>query len=262
MATLKCLACGHDNNVGDEACTSCSSSLNLKLCSACEAINANSAERCHSCNAEFGIRLEAMSVELDPVMSAAPPAEKALPAAWVIAAERAKGRSSKLTAALWLMPLMGVGLAYYVYSAFYGVQQPELAPKPEVAQTVQPPQTKTAPAPVAAPAPVVKTTTRPVEPKRAAVAVTHTQPGAVAVPLKTTTVAASALLPAVSTSAPAAAERRHVPVTHTRAAVERAAEGAAVPAAAALGPSAQEERIEEPAGCAPGVAALGLCKTK
>ena len=244
MATLKCLACGHDNNVGDESCTSCSSYLNLKLCSACEAINAHSAARCHSCNAEFGIRLEAMSVELDPVMSAAPPAEKALPAAWVIAAERAKGRSSKLTASLWLIPLLGVGLAYYVYSAFYAVQLTEVV-APAVTGKITP--AKTAPALVAAPAAVVKT----VEPKRATVEVTHTQPAAVGVPLK------------IITSAPAAVERGRVPVTHTRAALERAAGGAAVPAAAAAGPGApQEKGIEEPAGCAPGVAALGLCKTK
>ena len=44
MASLKCLACGHDNKVGDQSCTSCSSSLNLRLCSACEAINARTAK--------------------------------------------------------------------------------------------------------------------------------------------------------------------------------------------------------------------------
>src|SRR5207237_1573244 len=53
MATLKCLACAHDNKVGDQSCAACGSSLDLKLCSACEAVNASSAERCHGCGAAF-----------------------------------------------------------------------------------------------------------------------------------------------------------------------------------------------------------------
>src|SRR4051794_38597797 len=82
MATLKCLACGHDNNVGDQSCSSCSScssSLNLKLCSACEAINAHDAERCHSCKAEFRIEPEVVTFEMDAPASGAP-VEAAAPA--------------------------------------------------------------------------------------------------------------------------------------------------------------------------------------
>src|SRR5687767_7233386 len=114
MASLKCLACGHNNKVGDESCASCSSSLNLRLCSACEAINANNAERCHSCGAQFGPETtEEALIE-----------EKVLPAAWVAGAKQAVLRGRRITAALWLAPaLAAAALAYY----FYGT--PGAAPK-------------------------------------------------------------------------------------------------------------------------------------
>src|SRR5215470_6895834 len=101
MATLKCLACGHDNDVSDASCSSCSSSLNLKLCSACEAINANSAERCHSCNAEFLVEPEmaepvALEVDLRPAPGAETLVYEFLPATWHIAAEPVRGRRRKL----------------------------------------------------------------------------------------------------------------------------------------------------------------------
>src|SRR5688572_13236446 len=114
MASLKCLACGHNNKVGDESCASCSSSLNLRLCSACEAINANNAERCHSCGAQFG----------PETTGEAHIEEKVLPAAWVAGAKQAVLRGRRITVALWLAPaLAAVALGYY----FYG--DPQAAPK-------------------------------------------------------------------------------------------------------------------------------------
>src|SRR5688572_22596088 len=101
MATLKCLACGQDNKAGEAWCQSCSSSLNLRLCSACEAVNGCNAERCHNCGAGF---------QQDPARAAAPvrepllvieeaPATKSLPAmrrrhAATITASPRRGRAA------------------------------------------------------------------------------------------------------------------------------------------------------------------------
>jgi predicted amidophosphoribosyltransferase len=52
MGTIDCLACGHDNSAGEEACSACSASLRLKLCANCEAINPHDARRCHNCSTE------------------------------------------------------------------------------------------------------------------------------------------------------------------------------------------------------------------
>src|SRR4051812_27644036 len=140
MATLKCLACGHDNKVGDEWCSSCSSSLNLRLCSACEAINAHDAERCHGCNAEFRIEPEVVTFDMDappsgdPVEAAAP-AGKALPAVWRLATDNARKRSASSAAVLAVLPLLAAGAAYYFYAAS---QAPQLVPKVEAAQKSEP----------------------------------------------------------------------------------------------------------------------------
>src|SRR3954464_16076452 len=111
MATLKCLACGHDNNVGDELCASCSSSLNLRLCSACEAINASDAERCHSCNAEFRIEPQAVTFDMETAperesVEATAWAGKARPAVWRLATHHARKRISRSAAVLAVVPLL------------------------------------------------------------------------------------------------------------------------------------------------------------
>jgi hypothetical protein len=258
MATLKCLACGHDNNVGDEWCSSCSSSLNLRLCSACEAINASDAERCHSCNAEFRIEPEVVTFEMDapppgePVEAAAP-AGKALPAVWRLATDHARKRSSRSAAVLAVVPLLAAGAAYYFYAASQAPQAPQVAPKVEAAQKSEP-----APAPEAAPkeparpqtvdakpaqAPVVSgkiaaprtatapaRSTPPSEPKRTAAAVTHTRaagveassrPAAADSPAKTAamTLPVPTTLPVSATSAPAASARI-LPVSESPPAIQ------------------------------------------
>src|SRR3954451_22843352 len=141
MATLKCLACGHDNKVGDQWCSSCSSSLNLRLCSACEAINANDAERCHSCNAQFVVKpetAEPVAVELDLRPSAGAGAEapvyEFLPATWQMPEEPVRKRRPTLAAALAVLPLLAAGTAYYFYAASQASQAPQLAPKVEAAR--------------------------------------------------------------------------------------------------------------------------------
>ena len=312
MATLKCLACGHDNKVGDEACSSCSSSLNLKLCSACEAINAHSAERCHGCDADFRAEAEAAALEAEPPPRGGEPHEapfvyKTLPAAWRAAAQEARKRSTRVTVGLWLLPLAALGLGYYSYGALQKsdavpaaqaaresripataeaapreIARPEEVARPqtlEVRQTPTPAVSGKLSPPKSAPASLARNTPVP-EPKRATSAVTHTRAGAAALP-----VAAAAPLPAAGATAvmsqpaatplsqpvatpvgepPAAtAARSHAPVTHTKATLTEAAAATTVQAAASEGRSVQAEtRSDEPAGCAPAVVALGLCKSK
>jgi hypothetical protein len=228
--------------VGDESCASCSSSLNLRLCSVCEAINAHSAKHCHSCKAEFGAEPEAAAT-LEPV---APPREgeaqdaafagRTLPAAWRSAAEQARKRSTKLTATLWVLLLVAAGAGYHFYAISQAPQKPQLAQKleatrkpaepasqPEAApkelakpQTVEvkPPQpaavsgkispAKTAPAPVARVAPA------PSEPKRTSATVTHVRAGGTALPAAAaaaTAAPASNAAAALASQLPAASQR-------------------------------------------------------
>jgi hypothetical protein len=225
MATLKCLACGHDNNVGDEWCSSCSSSLNLRLCSACEAINASDAERCHSCNAEFRIEPEVVTFEMDappqvePVAAAAPPGQ-ALPAVWRLAADHARKRSSRSAAVLAVLPLLAAGAAYYFYAGSQAAPlAPQLAPKVEAAQKSEP-----APDPEAAPKEPARPQTAEVKPAQPpAVSGKITAPRTAAAPARTTPL-----------SQP---KRMGAAVTHTRAA------GAEAPSRAAAADAPAEPAV-------------------
>lgn len=267
MASLKCLACGHDNKVGDESCTSCSSSLNLRLCSACEAINANSAERCHSCGAQFDAKAEAAaSVVVEATQEAPASEEKVLPAAWLAGAEDATRHGRRAAAALWLLPILAVtSFAYYFYGASQAAPKPAAAPAARAGVAQATPVTPAAEVVRATTAPV-RATTAPVdpgktafEPKRTLTPVTHTRGESAAIPVKAIPAAAPAVAtapPAPNEPAPVALERRPR-VTHTKAEPSEAAEAGAVGASV---PSAAVKL--EPAACAPGVAALGLCKTK
>jgi hypothetical protein len=305
MATLKCLACGYDNNVGDESCKSCSSSLNLRLCSVCEAINAHSAQHCHSCKVEFGAEpegaatLEADAPPREGEAQDAAPVGRMLPAAWRLAAEQARKRSTKSAVTLWVLPLVAAGAGYYFYAVSQAPQKPQVGAKVEASQKspapaaqaeaaprepakpqtveLKPPQApavsgkitapKTASAPVAkSPAPAV--------PKRTTTSVTHTRSAGAALPVATTAVTAAPAsnAAAATTSEPPAAipERRGVQVTHTKAVLTEAPAATTAPVAATAAAAAASEgrsvRTEttndEPAGCAAAVAALGLCKSK
>lgn len=276
MAALKCLACGHDNDIRDESCTSCSSSLNLRLCSACEAINANSAEHCHSCGAQFRAQAEvAERLEAPVLVDIESSGRRALPVAWALAAGRITRRSARRTAALWSLPLVtAAGLGAYYY---YGT--PEAAPQASGLKQVPAPQApemtvKTAPAPLAQARPVVETKAAPTPkttpaapkatpaaPKATPAVVTHTRAGVSAPPTVVSVPAPAAPAAAApvqaSAAAPVAAARRRVPVTHTRP--EAAAAGAVTLEAAAGGSAPAAAPKDESPGCAPAVAALGLC---
>jgi hypothetical protein len=208
MATLKCLACGHDNNVGDEWCSSCSSSLNLRLCSACEAINANDAERCHSCNAEFRIEPQVVTFEMyapsggGPAEAAAP--VRALPAVWRLATEQARKRSSRPAALLALLPLLAAGAAYYFYAASPAAQAPQAAPTQVTPTVVAAPKLEPGPDPEAAPKEPVRPHTAEVRPAQA--------------PAVSGKIAAPRMAAAPARSTPQSEPKRTAAaVTHTRA---------------------------------------------
>jgi len=245
MATLECLACGHDNDVGDESCSSCSSSLNLKLCSACEAINDNNAERCHSCNAQFRVEPEVVAFELDApelrrLAEEAASSGKALPAVWRLATGQARKRSASSTAVLAVLALVVGGAAYYFYASSAApahpasaaattkvgaAQKSEPQPRPEVSPPSEPARQQAAePAPVPtvstkiAPPKAAATHPRsapPPEPNRTSASVTHTRAASahaanrtvpVDTAIKTTTAADIAALPVVTVPAVPASE--------------------------------------------------------
>ena len=214
MATLKCLACGHDNNVGDEWCSSCSSSLNLRLCSACEAINASDAERCHSCNAEFRIEPEAVTFEMDaPPAGGAPveaPAVKALPEVWRLAAGQARKPSSRSAATLAVLPLLAAGAAYYYfYAASPAAEAPRAAPT-QVAPTQAPSKVEAAQKSEPAPVPEAAAPAEPVRPQTVGVKQAPVVSGKIVAPR-------TAAAPARSTP-PAEPKRTGAAVTHTQGA--------------------------------------------
>lgn len=273
MATLKCLACGQDNKTGDESCTSCSSSLNLRLCSACEAINANSAPRCHSCGAQFSPEAEVTS-SVEEAGLEAPAYEKVLPSAWVTGAEQATRRDRRATAALWVVPVLAVaGATYYFYGAPQAAPQAVAAVPPAPAAAAQifaikapPPEIRQPPTPKAmavqtAPAPVAEKRTA-FEPKRALAPVTHTRNAGVETPIKTIPAAAPvapAVVSAVTEFPPVLVEQRSR-VTHTKAGASDIAVAGSTPAVVETTMPGLAAKLE-PAGCAPRVAALGLCKS-
>ena len=211
MATLKCLACGHDNNVGDEWCASCSSSLNLRLCSACEAINANDAERCHSCNAEFRMEPEVVTFEMDAppsgdLVEQSPPAGRTLPAVWRMATDHARAPRWALAAALAALPLALTGLGYYFYAPSEAAKTPQPAAKVEAAEKSQP-------------EPKANPEVAPSEPARQVA-----EPKQVPPPAVSGKIAPSRPASALSRGTPLAEPKRttaagpHAAVTHTRAA--------------------------------------------
>lgn len=53
MSALHCLACEHENLRGEKFCQACGSTLDLKLCKQCEAVNEINAHACHKCGTPF-----------------------------------------------------------------------------------------------------------------------------------------------------------------------------------------------------------------
>jgi hypothetical protein len=215
---LECLACGHENKPGDKFCAQCASSLDLKLCGSCEAMNANSDARCYKCGADLWAEPRA------PI----PMQDQSRPA----------NRRSAVLFAVPIALLAGTVAFYFdgqTVPSDMGATSTIVAPAPEVRTAgwdpVQSPHpasntavsAKSMSVSVAQPMPAGTVMERTVS------SVTHTRAGPVA-----TTVASSA--------APSYSR-----VTHTKA-------PARLPPEQSL-----DSREEQLAGCAPGVAALGLC---
>jgi len=272
LAEVKCIACHKANGAGDRFCAACGSSLDLQVCTACEAINNPVAESCHSC----GEPLLAQAVATSAVeWTQAPEAPFYPPRRWEVYDARPSLASrlrhaAKLTLfvalplaaiAVWAHQLYGErlfrgGEPFAQMPAAAGVTAPVPEPvvqaKPPLAETKQPVvETKQ---PVAETKQPVAETKRPLAqaqapaaaPAKRARTITHTAVTAVA-PAPAAPVLQDKP-PAVE--APSAAPMTRGRVTHTRASAAVAPAVAALPAAAQL-PAAP--------GCPEAVAALGLC---
>ena len=55
MSSLHCLSCERENPHDANFCQACGSTLNLKLCKQCEAINAIRAQACYQCGTRFAL---------------------------------------------------------------------------------------------------------------------------------------------------------------------------------------------------------------
>lgn len=247
--SAKCLACGYGNNPGEVSCAACGSSLDLKLCSACEAINASRAARCHACGVEF----------------AAPEETRTLPAIWRM--PRPPLRKSKQLAALIVLPLGAtLALAYYVYgSVLTGstgpVAAPVLAQKHESPAPAQKPASSATPA--IAPAPVPAPAAKVAQPKEVREAPAKPkeihQPSPVPVQAKSAPALAPPVRP-VSEFPPSADKAAHPRVTHTRGPVKPVTAPLAATAGsinAAVRPVSGADTRND--GCSEAVTALGFC---
>jgi ribosomal protein L40E len=145
MSALECLACKHDNKVGDKFCEACGSSLDLKFCPGCEAINGRTATHCRSCAAE----LPAEAAAEAPAEAPAEPSFHA-PQRWrAIEPEYSGGKRLALWTARFFGGLSLVALGAFAYHV-YG-QWPPTMKAVAAAPTVAAPVTPTPAVAIAAP---------------------------------------------------------------------------------------------------------------
>ena len=233
-ATVKCLACGHDNKVGEAYCAQCSSSLNLKLCRACEAVNADTAARCHSCGAQFDRRAAA-------AVAVAPDAKR-LPAVHRDEKKPQARSGGARATVLWVVTALAAGGAVFGYYRYEPLRMPVATGL--IAAAVEP---KPVPVPVEPVAVSVERVAETVEPVSVPVVIRTPEPESLP---QTPPVAVVA--PAAAPVEPAIESQPRV--THTKAPDTRPASAGAT--------GAKEAGTEPSAACPPGVAALGLCTRK
>ena len=291
MSTLRCLACNRENKAGDKFCEACGSSLDLKFCPACEAVNGRNASRCHSCAAELSAEpavQAAAPADVEPAEAAEPASAEQpfrAPLRWrVIEADQSAVRRAANATVRGVLALSLVALGAVAYH-FYGqwstgaraavavpsagasaVPRAEPPPAPVVAAPpAEPIKPKTVPVAVAAPKRPAPET-KPATPKRTAASVTHLRGSAPAPapapalpePEEKTVLPASATAPS---PAPSAAPS-HVRVTHTRPGPAAPAEQAAPVAPATIAASTPAATSKPAASACPEtVAVLGLCST-
>jgi ribosomal protein L40E len=268
MSALECLACRHDNKVGDKFCEACGSSLDLKLCPGCEAMNGRTATHCRSCAAELPAdsATEAPAPQM-PEPPEAPAADQPFRAPQrlrVIEPEYSRGKRVAVSTARFFgaLSLVGVGaLAYHFYGQWAPTMKavaaaPTVAAAPVGEWRAEPP-----PAPASAPvaevkqapkAPVAQGSLPGVESRSPAPAkrtVTHTQ---------STSAPFSAVSSDFKQTPPAAQSPRRV--THTRPGADAAP---AEPVQAAVIPTTTDAPAAPAkaasAGCPEAVAVLDLC---
>jgi ribosomal protein L40E len=246
MSALECLACKHENKVGDKFCEACGSSLDLKFCPGCEAINGRTATHCRSCAAE-----------LPAEAAAEAPAEPSFraPQRWrVIEPEYSTGRRIALGTTRFVGALSLVGLGALAYH-FYGQWAPAMkavAAAPAASAAGASAERRAEPsAPLPAPAP-----------KRPVAEVKQAPKATVAQRTITPTQSTSAASPVVSTGlkqTPPAAYS-HGRITHTRPGPDAAP---AEPVQAAVIPTTTDAPAAPAkaasAACPEAVAVLGLC---
>jgi hypothetical protein len=286
-ATMECLACGHENKPGAAFCDACSTSLNLKLCAACEAVNALAADKCHDCGASLveGVPppLEAPAQKasepdlpvLEPVEAGEHVLEEAprRTAVPMLQHSRPPTRTGRF-ATLWFVSVaLASGVGYYVASgqipmlaAAPGLTAaaPEPQPRPEPVQAREgpielapKPAAKSVPSRLAKPPAAQTTLVR----RDARAPITHTRATSTGTATAATASPAAAVEePAVAGAAvseaplpEAAAAPSYARVTHTKPAgtLEKPVE-----------PVLEKPINNQPAGCAPSVAALGLCPAR
>lgn len=255
---VKCIACGHGNGAGELSCQACGSSLDLKLCASCEAINAMKAERCHACGAQF---MAPVNGRMVPVAMT-----------YTIDAPRRRGRRARVLFGV-LVIAGALVLAYRYYGgslspALQAMQTkpslPTPQPAPMQAAVMEAPKAMPAKeAPKAAPvkeapkvtAVAVRPETRPApRANRAAVSAHAPASGSTAAVLQeadspvkqdSPVVGVSVSLPQLPTS--------HIRVTHTKAMPN----DVALPVASVVArPRTGSNRSN---GCSEPAAALGLC---
>lgn len=249
MAELKCVACHKPNRADDRFCAACGSSLDLKLCPACEAVNNPVADRCHNCGKALGEPPETAEVEtLVTAVEVQPPPFHA-PRRWQTydarpTLARRLGRYTK-----WSL-LVGLPIAG---AAAWALQHHHLrlpsagTPAPQAATAAAEKNVAAVAGPLA-PALVEKVRKPPAVQVRQAGAKSKAATPAAAV-------AAGKVVPTDIAAPPVAQPGR---VTHTRAAPAFPAESSrAVVGTGAASAAAPAKRPAE--DCAPPVAALGMC---
>lgn len=251
----KCLACGRANSAATDACSSCGSSLDLKLCPACEAINASGAARCHACGKDFGSYPQELAVGESGALVVAESAN----------APRSGSRAGRHVATL--VALLAAVLAWPAYVLF-GSGNRAAVPAEDGAVLLQAAATKS-PVPSAAATPETKTAPA-LRPAGSAAAVTHTQSAVPSAPAAAAQARQKALAPVVVAEppiadAPPVAVTPHARVTHTKAAPAQAPLDAPMPHWATSrggisgSASAGAGRLPD---CDEPIAALGFCNGK
>jgi hypothetical protein len=241
---LECLACGHENKPGDKFCAQCASSLDLKLCSVCEAMNASADVRCYKCGGPLWAEPQA------PVP--VPVQNESLPA----------NRMSKGVMLLFFVPIVLLAGTVAFFNA--GIWSFHTGPALTAVASMAEARTNWTPVSLS-----VAHVTPAVVREQAVSSVTHTRVAPVA-----TTVAAAAPAPELSREkleAPAIAPvseiaaQSYARVTHTKPQHPAKSGAHATPVVAAVSAPGEETidaREEQRASCEPGVAALGLCISK